>query len=377
MQLGDVFATQTLNVVDVSDQTTATTAANGNSFSGAVVTGSVAVQSSQTLSGNVSATALTNVSGSSGAVTVLSTSATGNDGEADSLGGGALTGTFNQTAGAISVFADGIYHGATAQTGAISSSTQAVANSQGIGVTDASADVSIAQSSSALTQADGGADLQYTSGAAVISGIAISNNVTAVGTGQASQTLNITQSMDGTRTQASQFVAMGNAQDLTGVTSATANNVSVSNENLALNVTVDQTNSSYLRSQADVSSYEFGSGSVQANGVGNSVMAGNFGADITLNNTQSNTGGGIDVLANFTGNSGYDAYSTATAIGNAVTGYSCSHCGGTMTIGNNQFNAAGVGAASTMTVTGSNRSVTSSAAASGNSASFYVSAPTP
>ncbi len=55
VQLGDVFSTQTLNVVDVSDATSATTTATGNAVTGAVETGSLSAQSTQTFAGTASA----------------------------------------------------------------------------------------------------------------------------------------------------------------------------------------------------------------------------------------------------------------------------------------------------------------------------------
>jgi hypothetical protein len=62
-------------------------------------------------------------------------------------------------------------------------------------------------------------------------------------------------------------------------------------------------------------------------------------------------------------------------MGNAVTAYACTNCGGVMNVSNTQTNNAGVNATATTTLTGSNRSVTSTATAVGNSATFYVSKP--
>ena len=134
-------------------------------------------------------------------------------------------------------------------------------------------------------------------------------------------------------------------------------------------------NSAYTRGQAVVTSYEFGTGSASAYGVGNSVLVGNSGQLMTLDNTQTNTGGGIEVIASFTGNNGYDASSNATAMGTAVTGYACSNCGGVMNVKNTQTSGADVSASSTTTTTAGNRSVTGSATAVGNNATFYVSKP--
>lgn len=373
--LSNVFADQTLDVVDVSDSTSAITPATANTFTGSVVGGSDAdVQSTQDVQADVSASALVNVTGSSGDSTILSTAATGNSGEANIYDGGTLTGTSTQSVGAYNVTASGEYAGPSASTGGLSSSTQAVANSQGYGVEASNADVTVVQSSDALTQADDGGNLQYTDGTAIFSALGTSNNVTAVGTYGSAVTLDVTQTMTGTRTQASNFTGAGNAQDITAQATTTANNVNATNEGY-LNVVTNQDNQSYVRAEANLTSYEYGAATASAYGVGNSTLAGAYGNELVLNNTQTNSGGGVEVIAQFTGNTGYDAYVSSTAIGNAVTGYVCSTCGGTMTVSNQQTNSAEVGAFGTAAINGSGRSVQSLTAATGNSATFYVSSP--
>jgi hypothetical protein len=252
-----------------------------------------------------------------------------------------------------------------------------VANSQSYGFTDSTGKATVTQSSAALTQSDAGLTLGYTEGTALIAATATSNNVTSVGTGTSSQDLTITQSMTGPRTQATVNANAGNAQTILGQASTMANNVSITNQGPSLNVVTDQTNASYVQSQSVVTAYEFGTAQSTAFGVGNSVMVGNQGQTLSLNNTQINSGDGIEAQASFSsGAGGYDATSSAIAIGNAVTGYACSQCSGRMTISNSQTNSADVGASSTATVSASNRTVNGTAAATGNAASFYVSSPT-
>ncbi len=93
-----------------------------------------------------------------------------------------------------------------------------------------------------------------------------------------------------------------------------------------------------------------------------------------MNNTQTNSGG-VEVIASSGGSSGYDLASSATAMGNAVTGYACSACGGVMSVGNSQTNAADLSARSGISFDGAARSATSTATAVGNTATFYVSKP--
>ena len=375
VQLGDVTANQTLNINAVSDQTTAVSTATGNAFSGAVESNSVNVDSTQSMQGSASAHTILNVITDAGAQVSLTDVATGNAGESDALGGGTLTGTFRQTTGNVLIRADDQIEGETAQAGDVSENAQAIANTQGLGTTDGAVAATVTQSSAAATEADGGAILQYSPGTSTFSALAVSNNVTATGTGNATQTLNITQSMTGDHTQASRFIAYGQGQEIDNTTTATANNVSISNSSGGLNVVTNQDNESYVRSQAETTAFEFGTVSTTAMGVGNSVVAAETGSDITLNNTQTNGGAGIDVLASSGGSDGYDIGANATAMGNAVTGYACTVCGGRMTVRNNQTNSADVGAATTIGVDSSARSATGVATAVGNSGTFYVSSP--
>ena len=113
----------------------------------------------------------------------------------------------------------------------------------------------------------------------------------------------------------------------------------------------------------------------QAYGAGNASQVNNVGAELVLDNLQTNSGGGVEATASFQGNDGYDAVTTATAMGNAVTGYVCARCNGRMTVTNNQTNSADIGAKSSTTITSSGRQVTGVSTAIGNNASFNVSAP--
>ncbi len=73
LQLGDIFAGQTLNVVDSQDQVTVETSAQGNSASGAVYNDAITVQSDQTMEGDAVATTDITLGGDTyGAVNVTS-----------------------------------------------------------------------------------------------------------------------------------------------------------------------------------------------------------------------------------------------------------------------------------------------------------------
>ena len=155
---------------------------------------------------------------------------------------------------------------------------------------------------------------------------------------------------------------------------ATGNNISAANEGSTLSVSANQQNSAYVRAETVSTGYDFGAGSAVSYGVGNSLFAGNAGTETLIDNTQVNDGGGVDVMASYTGNQGYDASASATAIGNAATGYACAECDGYVGATNRQTNSADVGARSTTSVA-SARSVNGVATAVGNTASYYVSRP--
>ena len=78
LQLGDVFSHQTLNVVDIQNQVTVSTSAQGNSASGAVENGAITVQSDQQMQGDAVATTDMTLGGDTAGVVSATTQAQGN-----------------------------------------------------------------------------------------------------------------------------------------------------------------------------------------------------------------------------------------------------------------------------------------------------------
>ncbi len=195
-----------------------------------------------------------------------------------------------------------------------------------------------------------------------------------VGTDSSAARAIVFQSNTAALTQASQFTAYGNIQTASTSASASGNVAATTNEGALLDLTSTQFNQSYVRAQAESAAYQYGEGASTAYGVGNSVLAGNVGEAVVLENVQLNTGGGVEAIATFAGVDGYDGYARATAVGNDVTGYACATCFGQMTIDSRQTNSADVGATATTTI-GSGRAAGGSATAVGNNASFYVTRP--
>lgn len=375
IQLGDVFATQTLNVVTVEEGVGAETNANGNAVVAAVDRTDMSVTSNQTMAGATTAQTVVNVSGNLGESSQVNTTATGNIADI-SASQGTVTGVLTQIATAApTVTARGQIEGETAQAGDVGLATTAVSNSAGINLVNGSAGVRVNQSNNADVLADGGAIVQYVSGTADVSGVAAGNSAALIGTETSAARIATSQTNTAGQVQASQFTAYGSAQTAVTSTSASGNVVGAVNDGPLLDVTSNQYNEAYIRSQAEGSAYQYGTAAVVAYGVGNSVLAGNNGESVVLDNVQLNTGGGVEVIAGFSGQNGYDASTRATAIGNDATAYSCSSCTGSMTIDSRQTNNADVGATATTSLGGPARSVNSTSQAVGNNASFYVSRP--
>ena len=213
------------------------------------------------------------------------------------------------------------------------------------------------------------------SGQGVLAGQAVANNATLAGSESSAYRAVADQVSRGDVVQASKFAAYGESGATSTNANASANNLHATNEGSELTITSRQGNTAYVRAQAEATSAAFGSAQITAYGVGNSMLAGGVGPEVTISNTQDNSGGGVDVTATFGGDTGYAAISTATAFGNAATGYACSTCTSTLKADNYQSNSAEVGATSRMTTTGAIRNATGTVSAVGNNASYYVTTP--
>ena len=376
VQNGDVFSQGTLNIVTVEEGAQQSTTATGNSVQAYGDRTDMAVTSNQTMVGSVIAQTVVNVDANLGADTAVSTMALGNTADIG-INEATMTGVITQTA----TFADEItartqIEGDLAQAGDITAATTAISNNATLGLTNGSAGVRVNQTSAADVLADGGAVMQYVSGTSAISGVAVGNNISSVGDTASAQRLALGQTNDGALVQASKFTAYGNVQTAITSTTAAGNSANVFNEGPLLDVTSQQVNNAYVRSQAESSAYQFGSASVNAYGAGNTAVAGNSGETLVLDNTQWNGVGGVEVLATFTGTDGYDSYTQAVAVGNDVTGYACSDCTGTMSVNNTQTNNGDVSSTATNSVGNQGgRSIVGVSTATGNNASFYVTRP--
>lgn len=374
IQLGDVFATQVINVVSATEGVSAQTAATGNGLVGSTEGVDLNLRSNQTMAGSAVASTTVNATGELGDSSQINTIAIGNALEAGTTQA-TMVGVLTQIATASpQVTARGMLEADTASAGDVGLATTAASNSVSLGLTNGSAGVLVNQTNGASVLADGGAIIGYVSGTADVSGMASGNTTSLIGTDSSAARAVVYQSNSAALTQASQFTAYGTVQTASTSATASGNVAATANEGPLLDLTATQFNQAYVRAQAEGTAYQFGEGAATAYGVGNSVLAGNSGDAVVLENVQLNTGGGVEAIASFAGADGYDGYARATAVGNDATGYACSACNGSMAVDSRQTNNADVGATATTNI-GSGRVINSTSTAVGNNASFYVTRP--
>ncbi|MFY7719706.1 MAG: holdfast anchor protein HfaD [Brevundimonas sp.] len=374
LQLGDVFAGQTLNVVDSGDQVTVQGSALGNSASGAVYNGSIIIQSDQTMQGDAVATTDITLSGDTDGVVNATTQAGGNY-LAVSAWDASLTLDAAQTTdnGLISATTEvgdssaRLHAGAAVGASAISNTVAVYGQTSVVSGT-------IDQSSSALVRSFGRIESQYIPAEASVTSQAIVNAIAVNSDNTSGQDLSIAQRSFGSFIESEASANAGNAWDLAARARATANQAVLYNEGGAVVTASDQRNSSFVRASALTTAYDYGRAEAYARGAANDLTVGNNDIYVEIDNTQFNTGG-VDVAATFSGTNGYDVSVGADAVGNSVTGYACSQCDGYLEAANTQTNTGNVSAVANTTVAGSNRSVITGANAVGNAASFYVSRP--
>ncbi|QTN20620.1 holdfast anchor protein HfaD [Brevundimonas sp. AJA228-03] len=374
LQLGDVIAGQTLNVEGASDEVGADTAAQGNSLSGTAQDRDLQLTSTQTSSGDVRSTTTLNLDGDLEGPVNATTQSRGNYLAAASYGGDiAIEAT--QEVGPTEVTAASSLNGPSVRMlGGASVGVTAIANTTSMAASASHVSGIVIQRSEAGVRAENFAETRYIPATAEFISQSVANT-TALNSGLASsQDLTIRQRSAGDAVTASTSANAANAWDLAGRARATANQTLLYNDGGSVVATTDQSNLSQVRASATVTSYDWGAAAAVAAGTGNEVVAGNNDVYLEIDSSQVNSGG-VEVSADFAGTNGYDAYVSADAIGNSVTGYVCATCQGNLIATNAQTNSGPVSATATTTVSGTGRAIASSASAVGNTATFYVSRP--
>ena len=370
-QSGDVTG---LVDIDLSvDQVTVSTSAQGNSLAGGVTAASAGLVSRQTMTGAAVARSNVVVNGEADGQLSVDTTARGNylgvttngatfavDATQSATGNRVQAGTYVQAPG-----------GRVLQGGFATSA--AVANTVAMGGPSSSLTGVIDQTAQTTVFAETVADVQYIPAPATFSSQAVANTVQTNTTGASHQDLAIRQSNGASTTEARTDVYVDNAWDLTVGANAGANQAITANAGGSMLIATDQTNAGRVRADARVQTNLQGQTVLAARSVANETVAGNNDIYLKLDNTQLNSGG-VEANATYVGVNGYDAYVGSDAVGNAVTGYACSQCGGDVNITNNQTNSGNVTATTSATVA-SGRTAVVGANAVGNTASFYISRP--
>jgi hypothetical protein len=374
LQLGDVFAGQTLNVVDSQDQVTVRTSAQGNSASGAVYNDAITVQSDQTMEGDAVATTDITLGGDTYGAVNVTTQAGGNYLAASAYDATlTLDATQSTDDGLISATTEigdssaRLHAGAAVGASAISNTVAVYGQTSVVSGT-------IDQSSSAIVRSFSRIESQYIPDAASVTSQTIVNAIAVNSDNTSGQDLGLSQRSFGAYIEAEASANAANAWDLAARARATANQAVLYNEGGSVVTASDQRNSSFVRASALTTAYDYGRAEAYARGAANELSVGNNDIYVEIDNTQFNTGG-VDVISTFSGTNGYDVSVGADAVGNSVTGYACSECEGYLEARNTQTNTGDVSAVANTTVAGSNRSVITGANAVGNAASFYVSRP--
>ncbi len=380
LMTGATQAVQTLNVTENDGLTQAVGQALGNQMMGGNDGVNAALTSSQALSGNVGS--IVEINGvntgdediSLGTPIYATTQANGNYAAFTTANASASNNATQQSTAAqveartaISAPNNAAY-GPDQTTG----DANATVNDTSYQVTNGRLDSQMVQTSSTEALANTSVTMHYSPSPEVYTAEATNNYYGAYSDQQGSQAHNVQQTVDGQTVSRSELYG-GNVWNPTVQSTAIGNNTNVVNAGGSLDVTdlQNQTATGYVQSQAYLSADQWSTANVQASGIGNSVTAGNNDVTVHLDNTQVSSGG-VDVSAEFVGNSGYDGYVTADAIGNQAIAYACSECQAQMGVTNNQTNNSDVSATATSTVT-NGRSIVSTAHATGNSATFYVS----
>ncbi|WP_417480260.1 holdfast anchor protein HfaD [Maricaulis maris] len=330
------------------------------------------IQSDQTFSGSVDARAETRATIIDGAA-ITTASAMGNS--ASVINDNGMDAQINQTA------LDGSTVSATARlevgSYAISSITSATASANAFQGTSYGSDTNLAlrQDSGADVSADGyvlapDGGLGY---AATVLGAANGNSAQLEGYyNSPSQVVDVDQDNRGAVTARARTDAGGTARTQTVVSSANGNSVWMQNENGYAHIQGEQDNEGAVTAESEILVGNFDADvlSVSAEGVGNSAIISNIGADAFMGLDQTNNGAVI-ARANLGGDAGGSALVSATAFGNAATTYVCSECPVTAWGNTNQTNNAAVSSF----VTGSMNTggvLSGAATAIGNSATYQT-----
>ena len=185
-----------------------------------------------------------------------------------------------------------------------------------------------------------------------------------------SQQVDLDQDNRGSVRASARLEAGGGAEETQVIASANGNSAWMQNENGYAHMQGSQDNAGQVDAEAsaDIADFDIDLVSLSAEGVGNSALISNIGADAYMGLDQTNNGV-VNATTTFTGGAGGVALASATAFGNAATTYVCSECDVTAYGNMNQTNNSTINANVTGHMT-SGSLLSGTATAIGNSATF-------
>jgi len=198
------------------------------------------------------------------------------------------------------------------------------------------------------------------------------NSIAAQGFDASSQIMDVDQDNAGNVTATTRIDAGGTAVVGQAIASANGNAARIENENGYAHMQGEQDNSGEITADSEilVGNFDIDILTISSEGVGNSAVISNIGADAYMGLDQTNTGG-VNARANFDGNEGGSALVSATAFGNAATTYICSECPVTAWGRTNQVNSATISSVVTGQMT-TGGTLSGTATAIGNSATYQT-----
>lgn len=368
-QTNDVLGQFTLDVV-TAQSVAATAAAGGNIASVSTQHQGVVANNEQTMQGASTARATAtfgNVTGSA----VTTTYGFGN-GFSAAAEEGSVSVSSSQSTGANAhvnsvATSTGYLNGpdAVSSTGAT-----AAANIANVGASNGDVTAALTQTSRADVNATAEGNLSACCGSASAGAVASANNINTFGS-TSTHIADTTQTSSGDSVTATSDLYVSNsAGNIVGAATANGNATTSVNEWGYLQVNAQQDNASEVTAQSWVTGDSWNAASSSAYGVGNIAVASNIGSDTRASFDQTNSGD-VRGWSSVQGSGGVGV-ATATAIGNANTGFLCTTCGNGSLYGtSSQSNSGAVEAVGSISMPNSSTAV-GAANAFGNASTFVV-----
>ncbi|KAF0112827.1 MAG: hypothetical protein FD163_1779 [Hyphomonadaceae bacterium] len=372
IQLGDAIAFNNV-VVGSSNGAAITGAAAGNSMSASSTLTPMNVSSTQYLDGNVNASNVA-IIGQARGNTVSVASAQGN--AAQVVG---CCSNLDVHGEQISQYGNNIVASSYVQVGSsdnVLSSAQATANNWATSSYHGTVAQHVGQYNAANVWADSHVDACCNNGVVASNAVAVANTNSMYGDGSTLYS-SVNQKNYG-NAGASAIIHNNSATDNTAAATAVANNATVTNQRGYAELAGNQENWGDVHARSVVLNGDWSGQAVSsANAMGNSALITNIGSDAGMYLDQANySGAPVTAYAGLFGSSSHNGVGVASssAIGNAITGFTCAGCGqGGVSMNSNtsQYNASNV-VAHTQVGVGTAGMISASATAVGNSATFIA-----